>query len=128
MATTVPPTTNGDYLEQTFGTEFLLGESCALDNIWYYSPPSVSPAALPTRCAIWSVQTQQVVSGTDNSSPSWSGAAGSGWVACSYSGVILPAGDYKVTVYTPGGSDNFYQETEEYWGPVQGKTALSADH
>ena len=121
---TVPPTTNDDYLEQTFGTEFLLSESCALDNIWYYSPPSVSPAALPTRCAIWNVQTQQVVSGTDNSSPSWSAAAGSGWVACSYSGVTLPAGDYKVTVYTPGGSDNFYQETEEYWGTGAGENGI----
>ena len=125
---TIPPTTNDDDLEQTFGTEFLLSESCALDNIWFYSPPAVSPTALPTRCAIWSVQTQQVVAGTDNSSPSWSGAAGSGWVACSYSGVTLPAGDYKVTVYTPGGSDNLYQETEEYWGTGREKTASSADH
>jgi hypothetical protein len=116
---TIPPTTNNDNLEQTFGTEFLLRESCALNNIWYYSPPSVS-SALPTMCAIWDVQSQQVVSGTQNNSPSWSGAAGSGWVACSYSGVTLPAGDYKVSVFTPGGSDNFYQETEDYWGAGAG--------
>ena len=121
---TIPPTTNGDNLEQTFGTEFLLSESCTLNNIWYYSPPSVSPAALPTRCAIWNVQTQQVFSDTDNSAPSWSAAAGSGWVACSYSGVTLPAGDYKVTVYTPGGSANFYQETEEYWGTGAGENGI----
>jgi hypothetical protein len=121
---TIPSTTNGDYLEQTFGTEFGLSEPCALNNIWFYSPPSVSPAALPTRCAIWNVKTQQVVSGTDNSSPSWSGTAGSGWVACSYSGVTLPAGDYKATVYTPGGSDNFYQETEEYWGTGAGANGI----
>ena len=68
--------------------------------IWFYSPPAVSPPALPTRCAIWDVRTRLVVPGTDNSSPAWSGAAGSGWVACPYAGVTLPAADYKVTVFT----------------------------
>jgi hypothetical protein len=75
---TLPSTTNDDNFEQTFGTEFSLSEPCILNNIWYYSPPSVSPAALPTICAIWNIQTQQVVSGTQNSSPPWSGVAGSG--------------------------------------------------
>ena len=117
---TIPATTNEDNLEQTFGTEFLLSEPCDLNNIWYYSPPSVSPPTLPTICAIWDAQTRQVVSSTQNNSPSWSGEAGSGWVASAYSGVTLPAGDYKVTVYTPGGSDNFYQETEDYWGTGAG--------
>jgi hypothetical protein len=121
---TIPPTTNEDDLEQTFGTEFGLSEPCEVNNIWFYSPPDVSPAALPTTCAIWDVQTQQVVSGTQNDSPSWSGAAGSGWVACPYSGVTLPAGDYKVTVFTSGGSDNFYQETEEYWGTGAGANGI----
>jgi Domain of unknown function (DUF4082) len=111
---TIPPTKNADNFEQTMGTEFTLSEACALNNIWFYSPPDSTQ--LPTRCAIWDVGNQQVVSSTDNSSPSWSGGAASGWVACSYSGVILPASEYKVTVYTPGGSDNFYQETEDYYG------------
>ena len=56
-----------------------------------------------------------MVSGTDNSSPAWSGAAGSGWVACAYSGVTLPAGDYKVAVFYGGGSE-WYQATNGYWG------------
>lgn len=111
---TIPPTTNADDLEQTMGTEFSLSEPCALDNIWFYSPPDSTQ--LPTRCGIWNVGTHEVVSGTDNNSPSWSGPAASGWISCSYFGVTLPAGDYKVTVYTPGGSGNFYQETEEYFG------------
>ena len=34
------------------------------------------------------------------------------------------AGDYKATVYTPGGSDNFYQETEEYWGTGAGANGI----
>ena len=55
-----------------------------------------------------------MVSGTDNTSPSWSGAAGSGWVSCAYSGVTLPAGDYKVAVFYGGGSQ-WYQATTGYW-------------
>jgi hypothetical protein len=111
---TIPPTTNEDDFEQTMGTEFTLSESCALNNIWFYSPPGSTQ--MPTRCGIWNVKTRSVVDGTDDGSPAWSGAVGSGWIACSYSGVILSPGDYKVAVYTPGGSDNFYQETWDYFG------------
>jgi hypothetical protein len=121
---TIPPADNQDNYEQTFGTEFRLSTSCALGNIWYYSSPSVSPPALPTGCAIWDVRTRQAVSGTQNSAPSWSGAAGSGWVSCSYSGVFLPAGDYKVAVYTPGGSTNLYQETDDYFGSGAGANGI----
>lgn len=113
---TIPPTDNDDEFEQTMGTEFTLSEACTLSKIWFYSPPGAT--ALPTRCGIWNVASQDVVEGTDNTSPTWSGAAASGWVSCSYSdvGVTLPMGDYKVTVYTPGGTGNFYEETEEYFG------------
>jgi hypothetical protein len=92
--------------------EFQLSEPCKLDNIWFYSASGA--AALPTRCAIWNVSSQSVVAGTDNTSPSWSGAAGSGWVACSYSGVTLPAGDYKVSAFYGGGSE-WYMATTGYW-------------
>jgi len=112
----IAPTTNADNFEQTFGTEFTLSQPCTLDNVWFYSPSGVSPAALPTRCGIWEVTSQNEVTGTDNNSPSWSGAAGSGWIACPYRGVTLAAGDYKVTVFASGGSTNFYQETEDYFG------------
>jgi hypothetical protein len=110
----IPPTANADDLEQTMGTEFLLSAPCTLDNIWFYSP--AGSTQLPTRCAVWDVATETEVTGTDNPSPSWSGAAGNGWVACGYSGIVLPPGGYKVAVYTPGGSVNFYQETESYFG------------
>jgi hypothetical protein len=122
----IPPTANSDNLAQTFGTEFTLSRPCTLDNVWYYSPPGVWPPALPTICAIWDVPSQQVVSGTRNDSPSWSGTAGSGWVACPYPGIALPPGDYKVTVFTPGGSDNFYQETEDYWGTGPGASGITS--
>lgn len=103
---------DGSTTAYTLATEFKLSASCTLDNIWFYSPTNAQ--ALPTRCAIWNVSTQAEVSGTDNSSPAWTGAAGSGWVACAYSGVTLPAGDYKVAVYYGGGSTWFLVQTG-YW-------------
>ena len=105
--------------KQTMGTEFTLSQSCTLDSVWFYSPPGV--AVLPSRCGIWKVSSQAEVAGTDNGSPSWTGAAGSGWVACAYSGVTLPAGDYKAAVYYGGGSE-FYTEGNGYFsggGPGQ---------
>lgn len=109
----LPGVASGDTVGYTLATEFQLSNSCTLDKIWFYS--SSGAAALPTRCAIWSVNSQTVVSGTDNTSPSWSGAAGSGWVSCAYNGVALPAGDYKVAVFYGGGS-KWYQVTVNYWG------------
>jgi Domain of unknown function (DUF4082) len=109
----VPGTIDSDTAGYTLGTEFKLTQSCTLNNIWFYSAPTAG--ALPTRCAIWNVSTQSVVSGTDNTSPTWSGAAAAGWAACAYSGVTLPAGDYKVAVFY-GGGQKWYQATNGYWG------------
>ena len=109
---TIPGHLDSDTSPYTLATEFQLSQSCTLDNIWYYSASGAG--ALPTRCAIWNVGSQSVVSGTDNTSPTWSGSAGTGWVACSYSGVTLPAGDYKVAVFYGGGSQ-WYQATNGYW-------------
>jgi hypothetical protein len=110
---TLPGAIDSDTEGYTLATEFTLSESSTLDNIWFYSSPGAG--ALPTQCAIWGVGSQTVVSGTDNTSPGWSGAAGSGWVACAYTGVTLPAGDYKVAVFYGGGSE-WYKATNGYWG------------
>ena len=110
---TVPGGISAETLAYTLATEFDLSQSCSLDRIWFYSPPGAT--VLPSRCGIWNVGTQTEVAGTDNSSPSWSGAAGSGWVSCSFSGVTLTAGDYKVAVYYGGGSE-WFQANTSYWG------------
>ena len=109
---TIPGVLDSDQAGYTIATEFQLSQSCALNNIWFYS--AAGAAVLPTRCAIWNVGSQSEVSGTGTSSPAWSGAAGSGWVSCAYSGVTLPAGDYKVAVFYAGGS-RWYQATTGYW-------------
>jgi hypothetical protein len=109
----LPGVATGGPVPYTLATEFQLAQSCTLDNIWFYSASGA--AALPTKCAIWDVSSQAVVSGTDNTSPSWSGSAGSGWVGCSTSGVTLPPGDYKVAVFY-GGQSDWFLFTTGYWG------------
>ncbi|MGH3410872.1 MAG: hypothetical protein ACRDRJ_51515, partial [Streptosporangiaceae bacterium] len=110
---TLPGAGSVDTTAYTLANEFHLSASSTLDKIWFYSPSGST--ALPNECGIWNVSTQAVVAGTANSSPSWSGAAGSGWVSCSYSGITLPAGEYKTAVFSSGGS-KWYQVTAGYWG------------
>ena len=103
----VSPTGTGSNNDYTaIGTLFTLSESASLTGIWFYSDSG--SVALPYGCCIYDVPNTDVLSGTENSSPSWSGAAGSGWIKCSYNGsVTLQAShDYIVAVIgqdTPGG-------------------------
>ena len=103
---------------QTMGTQFTLSEPCALDNVWFYSPPFA--ADLPASTQIWDASTQTLVGGT-NLTASWSGEIASGWVANSYrsAGVVLPAGNYIGTVYYAGGKV-LYMESRGYFGSFQG--------
>ena len=106
----------------TLGTEFILSEPCTLNQIRFYSPSDTQ--ALPTRCAIWDVNTQTVVPGTDNTNPSWlledgsAASAGAGrMLHVTYGGVTLPAGKYKTSVFY--GTDNikWFADLSNYWGP-----------
>ena len=119
----IPGGGSSDTSSYTLATEFQLAGSCTLDNIWYYSPHGAT--ALPTRCGIWDVNSQTVVTGTDNTSPSWSGPAGSGWVSCAYTGVTFPAGDYKVATFFGGGS-MWFQATTNYWASGPGASGITA--
>lgn len=119
----------------TLGCEFVLSQSCTLNKIWFYSQPGVTQ--LPTECGIWSVASQTLVAGTDNSSPSWSGTAGSGYVSVSYTGVTLTPGHYKTSVLNAAGTPAIWNATtNNYWdtGPGVGNivngpiTALDNSH
>lgn len=90
------------------GTEFHLNQPCSLSKIWYYSPTGT--AQLATSASIWNIDTGTKVAG--NTSPSWSGAAASGWVSTSFSGVTLGTGRYYVTVYNGAA-------TPDSWGAKQ---------
>ncbi len=105
-------------VDYVVATEFRLSQACTLNKIWYYSPSGT--AQLATSADIWSVlgaNSGSVVAGTN--SPSWSGAAGSGWISTSFAGVTLPAGSYKVSVYNNAGSPDGWSAKDantNYWG------------
>jgi len=113
------PLRNDDSNGYTIATEFTLSESCHLNAIWWFSPPGA--ADLPTRCLIWNAGSQTAVAGTDNTSPSWSGAAGAGWIQVPYDGsIILPAGDYKTSVFHPALGNHWFADQPDYWHATGG--------
>lgn len=78
----------------TLGIEFSLSQPCAVNNIWFYSPATVT--VLPNQIGVYRVSDQVLV--LSNASPSWSGAAGSGWVSAALSGTLQAGVNYKAVV------------------------------
>jgi hypothetical protein len=117
----VVPGSSAQSAAYTLGLHFELTQESALTRIWHYSPAGVT--VLPSRCAIWDAATQTEVAGTDNSSPAWSGAAGSGWVSCDYtsSGVTLATGtEYVVSTFTADNTDPWFLASASWWGGSPG--------
>jgi hypothetical protein len=116
--TTNPQTVPDSSVNYSVATEFILAQYCTLNAIWYYSPAGT--VQLATAATIWQ-QGGSPASGikiATATSPSWSGAAGSGWVSCSFAGVTLPAGDYKVSVYNstnPADGWSAKDASTNYW-------------
>jgi hypothetical protein len=123
----VPPIgINSQTTAYTLATQFSVSAAAALYKIWFYSPPGAT--VLPAQCGLWNVAGTSVVPGSVNSSPSWSGAAGSGWVSCSYAsaGVALAPGvSYKAAVYYGGGAEWFVAQTGYWSGTGLGASGLT---
>lgn len=99
-------------VDYVVGTEIDLTKASVLNKIWYFSPGGT--AQLATQCGVWSMATQQLVA--QSTSPVWSGAAASGWVSCSFNGVLLPIGKYRVAVYNGAATpDQWSSKQLEYW-------------
>jgi hypothetical protein len=101
----------------TLGMQFTLSAPATLTGIWFYSASGAS--FLPVGCAVYQMTATSAgttVAGSVNLSPSWSGAAGSGWVKCAYgSGPVLAASTvYKVTILKDT-SNLVYSATAHYW-------------
>lgn len=110
-------------------TEFHLSQPCTVGQIGYFSPAGT--AQLATRASIWSV-TGGGTTGTEVvavASPSWSGAAASGWVYCNTgSSTVLPAGKYKVSVYNSAATPDQWSikdATTNYWATGEGASGIS---
>lgn len=113
--------------EYTLCNEFDISEAVTLLRLWFYSPTSTyGPAAtaLPTGVGIFDVG-GGTVAGSVVSSPSWSGAAGSGWVSVTYSGGLsLPAGNYLPYVTYAGGSP-WYGTVVGYYTTGEGANGIT---
>lgn len=122
-----PATTNDAPVNYVLATEFRLAQPCTLNRIWYYSPPGT--AQLATSCRIWSILgANSGAQVTGSTSPSWSGPAGSGWVSCAFSGVTLPAGSYKVSVYNGAATPDGWgakDASTNYWGTGDGAAGIT---
>lgn len=101
----------------TLGLEFSLTEACTINNVWFYSAPGVTQ--LPTSIGVFQVSGTSLAA--SNSSPSWSGAAGSGWVKAALSGSLAASTNYKVCVCNGAGSPaqwNYY--VADWWEATSG--------
>ncbi|HUB93253.1 MAG TPA: DUF4082 domain-containing protein [Verrucomicrobiae bacterium] len=98
------------------GTEIHLSQACTLNAVWYYSPTNSGTTQLATSADVWNIGTQANVATI--SSPSWSGAAASGWVRAAFAaGTTLAAGSYRVTVYNSASSpDSWSAKQLGYFG------------
>ena len=122
-----PATTNDAAVNYVLATEFELSQACTLNKIWYYSPSGT--AQLATSCRIWQIQGAGTgTSVASNTSPSWSGAAGSGWVSCTFGGTNLAAGSYKVSVYNGAATPDGWgakDASTNYWGAGIGANGIT---
>jgi hypothetical protein len=106
---------SGDSGGFTLGTEFEVADTIPLTAIPFFSGPLA--AGLPTECGIWDIGTSSLVAGTHQTSPSWSGAAGSGWVLASYGGSVslVPGTKYVTSVFASSGGLNWFYDISGYW-------------
>lgn len=114
---------NVDY---TLATEVHFLQQCAALKTWFYSIAGAS--GLPTRADVWSVGSGLSVASL--TSPSWSGAAGSGWVSASWpAGTVLPAGTYRASVFNANGTTGGWSAKDastQYWHTGAGANGIQA--
>lgn len=115
-------------LNFTLGNEFHISQSCQINKIWFYSPSGT--AQLPTRASIYSIlgpnAGTELISVT---SPSWSGAAGTGWISTSVPGTqVIPAGQYKVTVFNGAATPDAWSDKDNvsnFWATGEGAAGIT---
>lgn len=107
----------------TLGLQFAVSQACSIGNIWFYSPPTVTQ--LPTAIGVYQVSGPVLVA--SSSSPSWTGAAGSGWISAPLSGTLQAGVNYKAVVLNGAGSPAVWNaEVASYWSTGFGASGLAA--
>jgi hypothetical protein len=119
-------TTPDSAINYVIATEVHLTSACILNKISYYSIPGT--VQLASHALVYSVLGADTgVLVAQITSPSWSGAAGSGWVSASFAaGTSLPAGIYKVAVYNNNAlPDGWSAKDLSYWDIGKGKNGIN---
>jgi len=130
-----PATLQANTSQFNLAMEFEVSTELEVTGVWWLS--AATAATLPTDTGIWTIT--GVGTGTQllhHSAPSWSGAAGSGWVKDTYDGTVhvLPGTKYLVAV-AGGGTGNWFTEDNlagAFWnsgitnGPLSAPSSAAA--
>jgi hypothetical protein len=106
---------------RAWGNVFTVSQAITLTGIWVYSGPGSN--ALPAEIGIFVAGTG-IVSGTDNAAPSWSGAAASGWVKCTYGGTVTLSQGVNYIV-TAAGPNQWLWSDATYWSSGAGSGGIT---
>ena len=108
----------------TMGVAFTVSQDCTLDALWWNSPAGAG--SLPSQIALYQITGAGTGTLIHNEVPSWSGAAGSGWVRAAFaSPPALTAGThYKAAIGNFSGA-SFYGGTSAYWTTGPGSAGIS---
>lgn len=117
-----PASLTSDLTDYCMGMQFTLSQDASLTGIWFYSPPSAGAA--PGQCGVYQVTGPGTGTlAVSQTSPAWSGIAGSGWIKATFDGstTLTASTSYKVAVAWDYGV-NHYGATAHYWdsGPGSG--------
>lgn len=116
-----PATLAADATAYTLGVEFACSVAAPLTALWFYSAPGA--AALPGTIALYEVTGQVLV---HSETPSWSGAAGSGWVRAAFASPPSLTGgtNYRAAVLQASAA-NWYSSTSNYWSSGSGSAGIT---
>jgi len=111
-----------DNAGNTIGVQFSVSRAGTLAAIWFYSAPTA--IELPQHIALFRVSGASLVA---SQVPTWSGAAGSGWVRAPFTTPpALTAGTaYKACVHDASGI-NYYSTTAHYWDTGPGQNGITS--
>src|SRR5215472_4969595 len=98
----------------TMGVQFSSSQPGTITAIWFFSPPGA--VSLPNQIGLFQVTGPGTGTLVASQAPSWSGAAGSGWVRAPFTTppAISAGSNYKACILDNAGS-NFYGATANYW-------------
>jgi Domain of unknown function (DUF4082) len=118
-------TLTSDANDYTMGVQFSVSQACTLTGIWWYSVSGAT--ALPGTIALYSVSGGGSGTLVHSETPSWSGAAGSGWVNAEFSSPpsLTASTNYKACVGISGVAGNWYSSTSNYWSSGAGSGGIT---